>query len=190
MAEAPTQRVSDRAGGNPGQQAKAVILDLITAAGGKLSGHARLDAAFYFAHIYLWRDADKILTDHAIIRTAAGPAISDGNDLLADLVHDGKLRVISVAQGPFEDQAYEIPDPGPFADDGPRARAIRDAVEFVSTRTDADLLVTVQRWSLSWRKARDGAEMDIFIDTLTGGEYADIRKAVARVREREEQDVG
>lgn len=166
--------------------AKEVICELIAAAGGALRGKVRLNKAFYFAHLYYWRDANGVLTEYPIVRLPLGPCIDDANDLLKELVHEERLSISSVPIGPFEENVYRLLDTTlSFDSSTPRGRAISEAIEFVEGKTAAELSEITHEHSPSWRSTPNGQEMSIYLDLVDEDELRTIRKKLESVRARE-----
>lgn len=164
------------------EAAKDVICELIAASKGVLHGKVRLNKAFYFAHLYYWQDADGVLTEYPIVRLPKGPCIDDLNDLLRELVEQGRLIVSTEPVGPYQQQVYRVPNaaaPDPLS---PRGRAITQAVDFVNRLSAAELSELTHEFSRSWQSTKDGREMDIYSDLLTDEEIARIQNDIDAVR--------
>lgn len=166
--------------------AKEVICLLIAAAGGALRGKVRLNKAFYFAHLYHWREFESFLTSHPIVRLPLGPCIDDVNDLISELVAEQKLSVTKSPNGPFEEYVYRLLDPSPTVDDStPRGKAIRDAIAFVEGRTGAELSEITHEHSRTWQSTPDGSEMNIYLDLVDDDDVRSIRARLKEIRKRE-----
>ena len=166
--------------------AKDVICALVAAAGGALRGKVRLNKAFYFAHLYYWRDSDGVLTEYPIVRLPLGPCIDDVNDLLAELVDEGRISISKAPNGPFEEFVYRHVDPVPSIDDStPRGRAIRQAISFVEDKTAAELSEITHEHSPTWQTTPDGSEMNIYLDLVDENEFKTVRKRLRDIRKRE-----
>jgi hypothetical protein len=168
------------------EAAKDVICELIAAAGGALRGKVRLNKAFYFAHLYYWRDAGDLLTDYPIVRLPLGPCIDDAHDLLGELVEARRLNVSTAPIGPYEEYVYRLAD-GSCAVDAasPRGRAILEAVAFVENKSGAELSEITHEHSWSWLTTPNGDEMNIYIDLVDHSELAEIRNQIEQVKSRE-----
>ena len=149
------------------EAAKSVICDLIAAAGGMLCGTVRLNKAFYFAHLYYWRDQKDVLTDYPIVRLPNGPCIDDYEILLEELARDGRIAVTTRPLGPYTETVYRLAEDRPFERDGPRAAAILSAVEFVESHSAVELSEITHEHSRSWQETPNGKEMNIYADLLS-----------------------
>lgn len=180
-------RMPDKSGSNTSKQsAKDVICELIAAAGGALRGKVSLNKAFYFAHLYYWRDASDVLTEHPIVRLPLGPCIDDASELLNDLVAEGRLIISSARVGPYEEYVYRLADEAPLIDaTTPRGRAIREAIAFIEDKTGAELSEITHEHSRSWVTTPNGQEMNIYIDLVEDEELDAIRRSICGVRQRE-----
>ena len=168
------------------EAAKAVICELLAANGGILRGKIRLNKAFYFAHLYYWRDADGILTDHPIVRLPQGPCIDDASELLSELAAEGRISVQVGRAGPYQEYAYQLEGTWSQVDRStPRGKAIHDAIALVQEKTAAELSELTHEHSRSWQMTPTGHEMDIYVDLIDDEELETMRKQVLAVKERE-----
>jgi hypothetical protein len=171
------------------QEAKDAICDLIAAAGGVFYGKVRLHKAFYFAHLFYWRDGEGVLTSHPVVRLPQGPFIDDGERLISELRRDGMLTIGSVPVGPYQETVYKLATERSVETDTPRGRAIRQAVDLVVNRSAVELSDLTHEYSLSWQQTENGREMDIYIDLLDDEHLAQIRREIATLRQSQESDV-
>lgn len=174
-------RVAEKARGSA-ESAKAVICELLAAAGGTLSGKVRLNKAFYFAHLYYWRDAAGVLTDYPIVRMPFGPGINAGSDLLGELEEAGVLEITTQPNGPYQEYVYRLLRDVHLEPDTPRTEAIREAITLVKGRTAVELSELTHDYSRSWQTTPDGTEMDIYADLLSDEEFEAARAAVQRIK--------
>lgn len=168
-------------------EAKETILDLIAAAGGVMHGKVRLHKAFYFAHLFFWREADGVLTAHPIVRAPQGPFIDDGEQLIEELRRDGVISISTAPVGPFQETIYRLESPRSVDPETPRGRAINQAVELVLSRTAVDLSDLTHEHSVSWQTTENGREMDIYLDLLSDEQLSTMRRQIAELRAREER---
>ena len=116
-----------------------MICDIIAAAGGKLVGKVRLHKAFYYAHLYYWQRGTGVLTSYPVVRLPFGPAIDEGPTLLAELVHEGKLRISTQPIGPYKESVFELTQSFQIDPTDVRFQAIEVAVEQVKSKTAVEL---------------------------------------------------
>jgi hypothetical protein len=153
--------------------AQRVVLELIRSAGGTWDGRAKLSKAFYFAHLYYAAAAPGILTDWPIVRTPQGPGIHNGSVLLQGLVKNGYLAVETTREGPYPDSRYRLTvkaNAEPSLPEDARV-AVQAATDFVTPRTAAELSQLTHERSRSWREAKDGDVLDVYIDLIPDEEY-------------------
>lgn len=155
-------------------EAKSVICDLIAAAGGVFCGTVRLNKAFYFAHLYYWRDDGNVLTDYPIVRLPKGPCIDDYEVLLEELAAEGQITISTRPLGPYTETVYRLAEDRTLESDGPRAAAILRAVEFVESHSALELSDITHEYSRSWQETPNGKEMDIYADLLSDREIWEI----------------
>ncbi|HEX8243174.1 MAG TPA: hypothetical protein VF541_06755 [Longimicrobium sp.] len=166
--------------------AKEAILDLIAAAGGVFHEKVRLHKAFYFAHLFFWREGEGVLTAHPIVRAPQGPFIDEAERLLQELQRDGFLKMSTAPVGPFEEAVYHLHVPRSVPRDTARGRAIYQAVDFVVNRSAAELSDLTHEHSITWQTTQDGREMDIYLDLLPSDALSRMRREIAELRTREE----
>ena len=170
------------------QAAKAVICELLATAGGTLKGRVRLNKAFYFAHLYYWRDALGVLTDYPIVRMPLGPGIDDGPSLVAELVQEERIIVSTAPIGPYQEYVYTLCRDIELDPKSSRTMALRAAIELVESRTGAELSELTHEYSRSWQATPDGREMDIYADLMSDEELEAARAEVQKVRQLAERD--
>jgi hypothetical protein len=171
------------------QEAKETLCELIAAAGGVMRGKVRLHKAFYFAHLFYWRDGDGVLTTHPIVRAPQGPFIDDAERLIEELRRDGVLSISTAPVGPFQETVYRLEAPRSVDPDSARGRAIGQAVELVLNRTAGELSDLTHEHSISWQTTENGLEMDIYLDHLSDERLSEMRREIAALRTGEERPV-
>lgn len=161
-------------------EAKAVICDLIAAAGGVFCGTVRLNKAFYFAHLYYWRDEADILTDYPIVRLPNGPCIDQYDLLLEELADEGRIAISTRPLGPYTETVYRLAEDRVIEGDGPRATAILRAVEFVESHSALELSDLTHEHSRSWQETPNGREMNIYADVLSDEQIWELKARAAQ----------
>jgi len=168
---------------NQREEAKQLICEIVAAAGGKLVGKVRLHKAFYYAHLYYWQRGAGVLTSHPVVRLPFGPAIDDGANMIAQLVQEGRLRVVQQPNGPYKETVFELAQPFQIDPNCPRYQAIEEAVELVKSKTAVELSEETHLFSRSWQDGEDGQELDIYVDLLDDFEYQQILETGQQSRE-------
>jgi hypothetical protein len=155
-------------------RAKQVILQIVRQANGRFQGKLKLYKVFYLAHLLYAEKAPGYLTEWPIVRMPHGPGIGDAERLLSELASEGVLNCKSdrhpTALRPVE---YEWTGKELPADGLPPAaiEAIREAIALVSGKNAAELSEWTHEWSRSWNEAKDGEELNIYIDLMPEDEY-------------------
>jgi len=139
-------------------KAKRVIAEIIRQAGGKFTGKTRLYKAFYVAHLLFAEHDQGYLTVWPIVRMPHGPGIDCGDELLAELELSGVLERKQVPEGPWQTTRYELSRDGRSEEklSAGAKRAIKEAVEFVCSKSATELSELTHEFSRSWMEARDG----------------------------------
>jgi hypothetical protein len=147
------------------ERAKKIIVEIIRAAGGRFTNKTNLFKAFYHAHLKYAELRPDVLSDWPIIRMPRGPAIDRFGELLGELMADGVVDLDSVEKGACE--AFEFTLTGVEIPDAPALsncalKAIHAGVEEVRGKSAAQ--VSEESHRQSWEEARDGKEMNIYLD--------------------------
>lgn len=160
---------------NEANQAKQVILELIRAAGGSWAGKTKLYKAFYLAHLYYADREPGFLTSWPIVRMPNGPGVDQGDELLEELVFARDLDLESIKIGPYPSTTYHLAEGAGRATELSEAaiRAIQDAVQFVSPKSAQELSDLTHDFSRSWNTAKDGEELNIYIDLIPASGFDD-----------------
>jgi len=145
--------------------AKQIIVEIVRLYGGKAPTKTGLFKAFYFAHLYYVGRAVGYLSNWPIVKMPGGPGIDQADQLLAELVDEGKLAERIEPIGPYQAVQYEAAvDAIPEGLSLPAIEAIREAVLFVKDKSAAELSELTHEFSRSWISAEMGAELNIYID--------------------------
>lgn len=162
----------------PRTDAEHVVIELIRQAGGVWDGRSKLFKAFYFAHLYYAADEPGILSDWPIVRMTHGPGIQDSAVLLSRLTNRGDLAIERIHEGPYPECRYRLATKAASASPLPAdaVKSIKAAADFVIPKSAAELTQLTQQRSRSWREAKDGEIIDIYVDLLPDEEY-DAEKA-------------
>lgn len=161
------------------EEAKKVILEIVKSAHGILYGKTVLYKAFYFAHLYYWRENLLPLTEHPIVRLSSGPGIYEGDVLLGELEAEGKLRIIKRPHGPYTEFIFTLLEAdAPIELDEGQQSAIRDAVLFIKDKSAVELFEITHDNSRSWHTTPPRGELNIYVDLMDDTEYARMQKGM------------
>jgi len=155
------------------ERAKRVILEIVHLSGGELTGTTRLYKAFYFAHLYFAEGASGYLTDWPIVKMPNGPGIHSCEVLVAELIAEGFLQKDHVPVGPFLAVRYRATGGAPSGDPlpDPAVQAIQRAAQLVDDKSAWELTDLTHQFSRSWNSAREGEELNIYVDLIPDDEY-------------------
>jgi hypothetical protein len=164
------------------QRAKQVLLEIVRQAGGELRGRLKLFKAFYLAHLLYADSSPGYLTEWPIVRMPHGPGIHAADQLLVELLDEGALAIESTRR------PTELAPPEVYreAQNGksepplppPALKAISEAVSFVRDKSGLQLSEWTHEFSRSWMEAKDGDELNIYIDMIPEEEYLEQKKRV------------
>lgn len=160
--------------------AKRVILEIIRQADGEFAGKTKLFKAFYFAHLEYYDKNPGILTDWPMARMPEGPGIHKSRELFDDLKKDGSMVVELVHDGFYPEYRYRLTDQAKSLPPPPSdvASAIQRVVDFVRDKTGSELSDYTHEHSRSWKQAKDGEIIDIYVDLIPDDEYEQRQKSI------------
>lgn len=165
--------------------ARQVILELIRDAKGTWDGKTKLFKAFYFAHLYYAKNQPGILTDWPIARLPQGPGIHNSSSLIGGLVQDGYLTVEEIQEGPYPEYRYRLTEKAqeapPLPDDA--KAAVASAAGFTIPMLATQLSQLTHDRSRSWREAKNGDIIDIYVDLLPDDEFEKDREQIGQLEQ-------
>ncbi len=161
---------------NAREKAKAILVAIIQAAGGSFNGKTRLYKAFYVAHLLHFRDHRGVLSDYPIIRMPRGPAVDEGDRLLAELRDEGLLLLSQRPVGPYLEDVFTAASKEFKALEPAELDSVRRAVEWIADKPSTELSQWTHEFSNTWEDTPDGREMNIYADLLSESEYARMKK--------------
>jgi hypothetical protein len=145
------------------ERAKAIIMEIIRQAGGQFHNKTNLFKAFYYAHLEFARTQPGFLSTWPIVRMPNGPGIDRFDRLLGELMAEGKLEIQPITKGSYEGFLFSTAgtgDPDVLPDGS--ADAIAKAVSMVDGKTART--VSKESHRRAWKSAKDGQEMNIYLD--------------------------
>jgi hypothetical protein len=148
-------------------------------------GKTMIFKAFWLAHLYYYSEHPRsYLTDWPIVRMPYGPGIDSGEKLLLELMHDGKIEINHRSKGPFTEincRLTRTSKPGDLSEAA--IKAIRDAVEYVTTHTTRSISDLSHEFSRSWSQTPNGSELDIYTDLIPDDVYEERRQELLKLNE-------
>lgn len=147
------------------KRAKKIILELVREAGGQLPNKTNLFKAFWKAHLdYAAKNAGYLST-WPIVRMPNGPGIEDFDLLLSEMLADGWLTLAETQVGAQWAIVFSLGPTLPSASLPAEAIAsIRAGVQAIAASDDS------HRHSRVWREAKEGEELDIYLDLVSDEE--------------------
>lgn len=168
---------------NSKEEAKRVILKIIAIAGGKLRKKVALYKAFYYAHLWYWKEYTGILTDYPIVKMPHGPGIDRGTDLLSELEKDGLIKINKETGGFYDEQSFLLTSTHLIDRNDKDYQAIKKAVDYVIKKNAIKLSETTHENSISWQESEIGDELNIYLDLLEDEEYLDLKNRLNETNE-------
>jgi len=149
------------------KRAKRIIVELVRQAGGQLQNKTNLFKAFWKAHLHYAANSPGYLSAWPIVRMPNGPGIGDFDLLLSEMLADGWLTIDEAEVGPYRAMVFSLgPHCPPPALSTEAIEAIRAGVKAVDGMTAAAVSDQSHRESRVWREAKDGEELDIYLDLI------------------------
>lgn len=163
------------------ERAKQLICKIVALNGGRVVRMGHLYKAFHAAHLYYWENAQGQLSDYPIVKMDKGPGIDRGKDLVAELVREGRIRTSTELIGPYPATVLEfVGDASSEERNSPESKAILDALEFVRDKDTNELAIATHK--RAWNSVTYGAEMDIYLDTLTDEEVEELNDCGSKAK--------
>lgn len=149
------------------KRAKKIIVELVRQAGGEFQNKTNLFKAFWKAHLDYAAKNPGYLSTWPIVRMPNGPGIGEFDHLLAEMLADDWLAIGESQVGPFQAMVFSLGKSAPPASLPPAAiEAIRDGVKAVDGKAATTVSDESHRQSRVWREAKDGEELDIYLDLM------------------------
>ena len=154
------------------KRAKAIIVEIIRQAGGRFRNKTNLFKAFWRAHVAYASSHLLPLSDWPIVRMPQGPGIDRFDQLIGELMAEGVVETEEEPCGEFTRIVFHLATEGE-GDLGPdEIEAIRAGVDAVSGQTAARVSDDSHDESRAWQGAKNGDEIDVFLDVMSDEEYA------------------
>ena len=155
------------------ERAKQIIAEIIRQAGGTLDNKTNLYKAFYHAHLRYAETQPGYLSSWPIVRMPRGPGIHDFDILLGELMAEGKVETKQVAWEGFSGFRFRLchgPVQRSLLPEG-ALEAIAFGVAQVRGKSAEQVSKETHESSRAWRNAKDGEELNIYIDGIPEEEY-------------------
>jgi hypothetical protein len=127
---------------------------------------------FWRAHLIYADVQPGYLSFWPLLKTAAGPAIQDVDRLLGELVADGTLAIDETSTGGVSSLRLEPTDQCAAGEALP-ADAVEAIQQAVALRDAPPNLAQDYAALRSWNEAVEGEELNIYLDVIPAGEYAE-----------------
>jgi len=155
------------------ERAKLIIVEIIRQAGGVLENKTNLFKAFWQAHLEFAKSRPGYLSTWPIARMPNGPGIDNFDLLLGELMAEGVLETDQIQKGEFEAFIFALTGQAPAGEPlSPEAvEAVKKGVAFVEGKTATQISKVSHELSRSWNEAKDGEELNIYLDLIPDEEY-------------------
>ncbi|MGD9856350.1 MAG: hypothetical protein AB7U20_15500 [Planctomycetaceae bacterium] len=153
------------------ERAKAIIVEIIRQAGGRFRNKTNLFKAFWRAHVAYAESHLTPLSDWPIVRMPMGPGIDRFDALLGELLLDGAVEVEQVQHGDFVGFVFHLLPGAPESLTPDEIEAVKIGVAAVDGKPANQVSDDSHDHSRSWQLAKDGEELDVFLDVIPEEEY-------------------
>jgi hypothetical protein len=155
------------------KRAKRIIVELVRQADGQFQNKTNLFKAFWKAHLAYAANNAGYLSTWPIVRMPNGPGIEDFDYLVSEMLADGWLTIDETQVGPYRAMMFSLgPNcPSPSLPEA-AIEAIREGVKAVDGKSAVAVSDESHRQSRVWREAKDGEELDIYLDLIDDDERA------------------
>lgn len=166
----------------PKEQAKRIIVEIIRQAGGRFENKTNLFKAFWCAHMKYAESHVEYLSHWPIVRMPRGPGIHRFDNLLAELMLEGKLKTNEVQYPGFIGLGFETIEPleSECHLTEPQVDAIKYGVKVFNGKTAAFASTEAYKTSRTWKDLPDGAEIDAALEVIPPDEFEE-RQALLEV---------
>jgi len=155
------------------KRAKRIIVELVRQAGGQFQNKTNLFKAFWKAHLAYAANNPGYLSTWPIVRMPNGPGIEDFDYLVSEMLADGWLTLDEAQVGPYRAMVFSLgPACPPPSLPEAAIEAIREGVRAVDGKSATAVSDESHRQSRVWREAKDGEELDIYLDLIDDAERA------------------
>jgi len=163
------------------ERAKDIILAIIEAAGGTFDNKTNLFKAFFHAHLAYAKDNPGFLSTWPIVRMPHGPGIEHFDQLLGELMAEGCLETKEVSKGQCTAFRFRyLPHSSRTVNlSASELNAVRHGYKSVAGKTASR--VSSESHKRAWEAARDGEEMNIYLDTIDDAEAEQEADRIARL---------
>lgn len=162
------------------ERAKAIIVEIIRQAGGRFRNKTNLFKAFWRAHVAYAGSHLAPLSDWPIVRMPMGPGIDRFNALLGELMLENVVEAEQVQHGDFTGFIFHLLPGAPETLTPEEIEAVKTGVQSVDGKSAGDVSDDSHDHSRAWQSAKDGDELDVFLDVIPEDEYREREK---RLRE-------
>jgi hypothetical protein len=149
------------------KRAKKIIVELVRQAGGEFQNKTNLFKAFWKAHLAYAAKNPGYLSNWPIVRMPNGPGIDEFDQLLAEMLADGWLTIGETQVGSYRAMVFTLGQACPPPSLPQEAmEAVREGVKAVGGKAAATVSDESHQQSRVWREAKDGEELDIYLDLM------------------------
>lgn len=153
-------------------RAKAILLEIIRQSNGCFNGSTRLYKAFYFAHLYYYRENPDVLSSWPVVHMPEGPGIESGAALISELHSEGLIEIGQRMKGPYTEDVYVLKSASVASPLSPEAiEAVKKSLQFIKGKSAASLSALLHEKSRTWKAGKLGDELNIYLDLMTESEY-------------------
>ena len=170
------------------ESAKRILCALLQHNGGAFKGQTLLYKAFYWAHLYYWKEFPGVLTTYPFARMPYGPGIHGGEDLLFEMQRDNLIRIEDRnPTDPYGARSFRLTMDFSVNLTPKERRAVEYGLKKVRGRRAFQASREAHGWSRSWKRSRDGQVINIYEDLLTERQFQEnwaANRAAAKIADR------
>ena len=165
------------------ERAKQIIVEIIKQADGSLRNKTNLFKAFYHAHLEYAKVNPDYLSTWPIVKMPHGPGIDNSDTLLGELISNGVLKCEQLQAGDFTGFRFALTGEPPAGSPltARAIEAIRRGVEHVDKKTASEVSEESHDVSRTWRSARIGEELNIYLDLPDDDELNERDRAIRKI---------
>ena len=146
-------------------KAKNIVCALVHFSGGKFEGKTRLNKAFWWAHVFHYRNHSGLLSKYPIARLPEGPVIDDCDAVLVNLEREGRIKISEQPKGDYNETVITLTSAPPTLEDD-ETDSLKEAIAWIRGKSAVAVSNESHELSVAWQKGKNGEIIDLAFDAL------------------------
>jgi hypothetical protein len=156
-------------------KAKNIVCALVHLSGGTFEGKTRLNKAFWWAHVFHYRNQSGLLSKYPIARLPEGPVIDDCDALLVNLEREGRIEIGEQPKGDYNETVIKLTSAPPMLEEDEMI-SLKESIAWIRGKSAAAVSKESHQLSVAWQKGKNGEIMDLAFDALDNDDAKEMAK--------------